>query len=87
VPALWIVLGQLGQSITAVEALGKAASTAVEPQLAKAMDLFEILYGVPVWGFAVLWARLARLLTLGARRYQMPFTLTWWAFTFPLGLV
>ncbi|MCH9815072.1 MAG: TDT family transporter [Actinomycetia bacterium] len=85
VPTLWIVLGPLGQSITAAGALGTNAKTAVEPQLAAAMDVFAIIYGVPVWGFAILWACLATLLTLRARKQNMSFALTWWAFTFPVG--
>ena len=85
VPTLWIVLGPLGQSITAAGALGTNAKTAVEPHLAAALDVFAIIYGVPVWGFAILWACLATLLTLRARRQNMSFALTWWAFTFPVG--
>lgn len=85
VPTLWIVLGPLGQSITAAGLLGTHARLAVEPRLAAAMDLFAILYGVPVWGFAVLWIGLASLLTVRTARRGMPFALTWWSFTFPVG--
>lgn len=85
VPTLWIVLGPLGQSITAAGALGAVAVLAVRPDLALAFNLFAVLYGVPVWGFALLWAALATLLTLRARRQNMSFALTWWAFTFPVG--
>jgi len=85
VPTLWIVLGPLGQSITAAGSLGNVAHTAVDPELANAMNVFAVLYGVPTWGFALLWAALATLLTIRARRRQMPFALTWWAFTFPVG--
>ena len=55
VPTLWIVLGPLGQSITAAGLLGTNAALAVDPHLADGMGVFAILYGVPVWGFAVLW--------------------------------
>ncbi|MCB0917414.1 MAG: TDT family transporter [Actinobacteria bacterium] len=85
VPTLWIVLGPLGQSITAAGTLGAVAFLAVRPELAHAFDLFAVLYGVPVWGFAMLWAALATLLTIRARRQNMSFALTWWAFTFPVG--
>src|SRR5712691_3271286 len=46
---------------------------------------FGVVYGVPVWGFAALWAGLATALTLRAGRHQLPFGLTWWSFTFPVG--
>jgi tellurite resistance protein TehA-like permease len=86
VPTLWIVLGPLGQSITAAGVLGAQAHLAVSAQLASAMAVFAILYGVPVWGFAMLWAALATALTLRTIRKRLPFSLTWWSFTFPVGV-
>ncbi|NMD58812.1 C4-dicarboxylate ABC transporter [Rhodococcus sp. AD45-ID] len=85
VPTLWIVLGPLGQSITAVGLLGANAHLAVSPQLASGMGIFSILFGVPVWGFAVLWIGLATALTVRTARQGMPFALTWWSLTFPVG--
>ena len=85
VPTLWIVLGPLGQSITAVGVLGTNAHLAVSPQLASGMGIFAILFGVPVWGFAVLWIGLATALTVRTARQGMPFALTWWSLTFPVG--
>jgi tellurite resistance protein TehA-like permease len=39
-----------------------------------------------VWGFGVWWLVMASLLTLAARTAgQLPFALSWWGFTFPLG--
>jgi C4-dicarboxylate transporter/malic acid transport protein len=87
VPTLFIVLGPLGQSITAVGLLGAEAHLAVTPQLANGMTIFSILYGVPVWGFAMLWAVFATALTARAIRNKMPFSLTWWSFTFPIGVM
>ncbi|BAX94581.1 TDT family transporter [Mycobacterium shigaense] len=85
VPTLWIVLGPLGQSITAAGLLGAAAGRAVEPDVADAMNTFAILFGVPLWGFAVLWIALATALTVRTLRRGMPFALTWWSLTFPVG--
>jgi C4-dicarboxylate transporter/malic acid transport protein len=85
VPTLWIVLGPLGQSITAAGLLGTSAVLAVRPAVAAAMSVFAILYGVPVWGFAVLWISLATALTVRTLRRGMPFALTWWSLTFPVG--
>ena len=64
VPTLWIVLGPLGQSITVAGLLGANAALAVDPDIATGMRVFGILYGVPVWGFAVLWIALATSLTV-----------------------
>jgi C4-dicarboxylate transporter/malic acid transport protein len=85
VPTLWIVLGPLGQSITAAGLLGTNAALAVDPDLADGMGVFAVLYGVPVWGFAVLWISLATALTVRTARRGMPFALTWWSLTFPVG--
>jgi len=85
VPTLWIVLGPLGQSITAAGLLGGTAALVVDHEIAAQMDAFAILYGVPVWGFAVLWIALATALTVRTLRRGMPFALTWWSLTFPVG--
>lgn len=85
VPTLWIVLGPLGQSITAAGLLGASAALVVDPRLAEDLDAFAILFGVPVWGFAVLWIALATALTVRTMRRGMPFALTWWSLTFPVG--
>lgn len=86
VPTLWIVLGPLGQSITAAGLLGTAAlHGSIDHDVAEDMRVFAILYGVPVWGFAVLWIALATALTVRTLRHGMPFALTWWSLTFPVG--
>ncbi|WNG90404.1 TDT family transporter [Mycobacterium sp. ITM-2016-00317] len=85
VPTLWIVLGPLGQSITVAGLLGTDAALAVDARLADGMRIFAVLYGVPVWGFAVLWIGLATALTVRTLRRGMPFALTWWSLTFPVG--
>ncbi|MGY0234269.1 TDT family transporter [Longispora urticae] len=85
VPTLWIVLGPLGQSVTAANLLGDAAHTAVAGPTAHALELSGLLYGVPVFGFALLWIVLSGLLTARAARAGLPFTMTWWSFTFPVG--
>lgn len=84
-PALFLVLGPLGQSTTAVNQLADAAPGVVRPPLATAMSGFAVLYGVPVTGFALLWLALAAALVVRAARQGMTFSMTWWAFTFPVG--
>jgi C4-dicarboxylate transporter/malic acid transport protein len=85
VPTLWIVLGPLGQSITAAGNLGTQASAVLHAPYAAGAAVFALLYGVPVWGFAMLWLALAAAITIRTARRGMPFTLTWWSFTFPVG--
>ncbi|WP_372499503.1 TDT family transporter [Streptomyces lichenis] len=78
-PVLFLVLGPLGQSVTAAGAFADAVpGVPYAPVLA-------VLYGVPVLGFALLWLALAGALVVRARRHGMGFSMTWWAFTFPVG--
>ncbi|MEV7992363.1 TDT family transporter [Streptomyces sp. NPDC086077] len=76
-PTLFLVLGPLGQSTTAVGSIADAAPFGD--------GFLVVLYGVPVMGFALLWSVVATALVLRARRRGMGFAMTWWAFTFPVG--
>ena len=46
-----------------------------------------IAYGVLVWGFAMYWLVLALITTVRAAHAGMPFALSWWSFTFPVGVL
>jgi tellurite resistance protein TehA-like permease len=85
VPTLWIVLGPLGQSITAINLLGRVAGTALPANQASGLKLIGMLYGTAVWGFALMWLALAAAITIRTARQHLPFALTWWSFTFPVG--
>lgn len=85
VPTLWIVLGPLGQSISAVNLLGGNAHLVVPAPYANALVLFGVIFGVPVLGFAILWGALVIAITVRTAREHLPFSLTWWSFTFPVG--
>ncbi|MEU1057000.1 C4-dicarboxylate ABC transporter [Streptomyces sp. NPDC005876] len=76
-PTLFLVLGPLGQSTTAVGHLADAA--------APGYAVLAVLYGVPVTGFALLWLALATAHVVRAGRHGMGFSMTWWSFTFPVG--
>ncbi|RSS76910.1 TDT family transporter [Streptomyces sp. WAC06614] len=84
-PTLFLVLGPMGQSVTAVNQLADQAAGAVQAPYAGGLAAFAVVYGVPVIGFALLWLALALAMVVRAARAGMPFALTWWAFTFPVG--
>ncbi len=87
VPTLWIVLGPLGQSTAAANNLSAAVIRDLPGALDEVMEGFGLLYGIPVWGFAMFWMVMAALITLREVRKKLPFALTWWSFTFPVGTV
>lgn len=86
VPTLWIVLGPLGQSVTAAGLLATAAPAGLSDLYAEGLAVFSVIFGIVTWGFAMLWLALALAVTLRtARAGELRFNLTWWGFTFPLG--
>ncbi|MFI9504319.1 TDT family transporter [Nocardia sp. NPDC052566] len=86
VPTLWIVLGPLGQSVTAAGLLANVAPEALPDLYAKGMSVFAVIFGIVAWGFAMLWLALAGAVTVKTYRAgELKFNLTWWGFTFPLG--
>ncbi|MBO4258187.1 TDT family transporter [Streptomyces griseorubiginosus] len=84
-PSLFLVLGPLGQSTTAVGRFADFAPGVVPASLSAGFGLLAVLYGVPVMGFALLWLGFAVAQVVRARRQGMGFAMTWWAFTFPVG--
>ncbi|MGW1864217.1 TDT family transporter [Streptomyces mauvecolor] len=86
VPTLWIVLGPLGQSVTAAGLLANAAPSALPGEYARGLAVFAEVFGVVTWGFAMIWLVIAAAVTIrAARTTGLPFNLTWWGFTFPVG--
>ena len=84
VPTLFLVLGPLGQSVTAAHTIGDGAGAAG----LDAGPALGLAYGVPTWGLAVTWLLVAAvLLRRTARCTGVPFSMTWWSFTFPVGTV
>jgi C4-dicarboxylate transporter/malic acid transport protein len=86
VATTWLVVGPLGQSIAGIIALG-AAADAVWPEYGHGLVLTGLAYGVLVWGFAMYWLAMAIALTIRAVVMNLPFDLSWWAFTFPVGVL
>ena len=78
-PTFWINLAPLG--VTVVSVLNLVAATPFAGD--KAPYLMAVFL---LWGFGAFWLVLALLFTWSVRKIaQLPCSLTWWAFTFPLG--
>jgi C4-dicarboxylate transporter/malic acid transport protein len=84
-PTLWIVLGPLGQSVTAAGLLANASVHVLASPYPQAAAGFALIYGTVTIGFAAMWFTIAAALTISALRKHMTFSLTWWSFTFPVG--
>jgi C4-dicarboxylate transporter/malic acid transport protein len=85
VPTVWIGVGALGQSVTALGVLAAAAPSALPALYAQGAAVFALLGGIAVWGFVMLWLALAAGLTARTIRAGLPFAPTWWSFIFPVG--
>ncbi|MEU7306063.1 TDT family transporter [Streptomyces sp. NPDC007206] len=85
VPTVWIGVGALGQSVTALGALAEVAPSVLAGPYARGTAVFALLCGIVLWGFAMLWLALATGLTVRTVRTGLPFAATWWAFIFPVG--
>ena len=78
-PTIWIHLAPLGVIPVSLNAL------LIQLPLPGLRELGTLALLV-CWGFGVWWLAMASLMTLAARRAgELPFALSWWGFTFPLG--
>lgn len=84
-PTLWLVLGPLGQAVTAAVLLGDAGAEVVGGAAGTGLRVAALVVSLPIWGFAMLWLAIAAGLTADVARRHLPFTLGWWGFVFPLG--
>lgn len=78
-PTVWIHLAPIGViPVSLMNVIDQLALPAMREMAIVVMLLF--------WGFGVWWLVMASLLTLSARAAgQLPFALSWWGFTFPIG--
>ncbi len=87
-PTVWIPLGMVGQSITAAITLGSecrgefSGSTA---NVADALHTAGTVYGIAVGLVGLAVAATAVSITVHVARRGLPFSFTWWSFTFPIG--
>ncbi len=78
-PTVWINLGPIGAGTVALVNLVKNSQfvTVKEP---------FFVFGLLFWGFGIWWVIMAIALTLYyIKKLKLPYTMAWWAFTFPLG--
>lgn len=82
VPTIWIYLGPIGAGTLALLNLGAASGHWLGGFVQSAINLFGLIY----WGFGFWWLIIAGIVTLiNILHRNLPYALSWWAFTFPLG--
>jgi len=78
-PLIWMNLGPIGASITTLFALMKNSSLI---QAKGALFVFAFF----LWGLGAWWFVMALALTIHyIRKLDLPYSLAWWAFIFPIG--
>jgi len=78
-PLIWMNLGPIGASITALFALIKNSTIPIPEEP-------FIVFAFFIWGLGFWWLVMATALTLHyVRRMSLPYSGAWWAFIFPLG--
>ncbi|MHA1583639.1 MAG: tellurite-resistance/dicarboxylate transporter [Promethearchaeota archaeon] len=78
VPTVWINLGPIGVGVAALINLTTNSPFLSGESIAPLKD-----FGFLFWGFGVWWVLMA--ITITIKRKRLPFAMSWWAFTFPLG--
>ncbi|CAM3035032.1 TDT family transporter [Prescottella defluvii] len=84
-PTMWIPLGIMGQSIAAANLLGTAAEHAVGHDVAAALHVAGLGYGLVMGTFMIVAFTAVGVVTARAFRRGLTFTMSWWSFTFPVG--
>ena len=84
----FLPIGSLGQGGAAIIQLGVVARNIefISPQISQTLHGIGIFAGLIMWSYALLWITLA-IATMAARFPRIPFSMAWWGFTFPLGIL
>jgi len=81
-PTFWINLGPIGAGTIALLTLGNASTDFLGAYVLSIFNIFALF----LWGFGLWWLICALFLTVYYFSHKnLPFSLSWWAFTFPLG--
>jgi C4-dicarboxylate transporter/malic acid transport protein len=86
----WLALGPIGTGALDMLVFGADAPAIFTarglPAVAATAQAVGVLGGVLMWGFGLWWLLLATLITIRYFRSAVPFNLSWWGYTFPLGV-
>jgi len=84
-PSLWIGLGPVGVAVLGLLRLAQVGAP-IWGSSAAAVSTMSSIGATILWGFGLWWLAAAILLLAGyLRAGRLPYSVGWWAFTFPLG--
>jgi tellurite resistance protein TehA-like permease len=84
-PSLWIGLGPVGVAVLGLVRLAQVGAP-IWGSAAAAVSAVSTIGAAMLWGFGLWWLVAAILLLAGyLRAGRLPYSVGWWAFTFPLG--
>lgn len=82
IPTIWIYLGPIGAGTMSLLNLGSVSAPFLGSLVTPTLNLFGLLY----WSFGFWWLIAAGVITIMyILKKNLPYALSWWAFTFPLG--
>ncbi|WP_066639491.1 tellurite-resistance/dicarboxylate transporter [Desulfolucanica intricata] len=81
-PTMWINLGPIGVGTIALLNLAPVSTFYFGNVMAGVINMFGLIF----WGFGFWWLIMALFTTVWYfRKNNLPYAMSWWAFTFPLG--
>jgi len=82
IPTIWIYLGPIGAGTISLLTLGSISAPFLGSPVTPILNFFGLFY----WSFGFWWLITASVITIiYILKKDLPYTLSWWAFTFPLG--
>ena len=82
IPTTWIYLGPIGVGTLSLLNLGSVSAPFLGSTVTPILNIFALLY----WSFGFWWLIAAGAITIiYILKKNLPYALSWWAFTFPLG--
>lgn len=82
IPTIWIYLGPIGAGTISLLKLGEISSQFTDGNFIPALNMFGLIY----WSFGFWWLVAASIITITyIIKKNLPYALSWWAYTFPLG--
>lgn len=82
-PTIWIFLGPIGAGTISLLKLSSVSSPFLGSLVPSVINILGLIY----WSFGFWWLIAASLITIiYILKRNLPYSLSWWAFTFPLGV-